>query len=55
MCVPIFQGNGQGNFWLNWMLTGNDYKIYSIIQPISTIAFTVQDIAINDSIGEEKI
>ena len=50
MCVPIFQGivwSGLKYFWLNWMLTGNDYKIYSIIQPISTIAFTVQDIAIN--------
>ena len=60
MCVPIFQGivwSGLKYFWLNWMLTGNDYKIYSIIQPISTIAFTVQDIAINVfyNIGEEKI
>jgi hypothetical protein len=48
--IPIFQGilwSGLKYFWLNWMLTGNDYKIYSIIQPIATAAITAQNITIS--------
>jgi hypothetical protein len=49
--IPIFQGilwTGLKYFWLSWVLTGNDYKIYIIIQTITIVAcFGVQDIAIN--------
>lgn len=36
-------------FWISWILTSNNhyYKIFSVIQPISTILFTVQNVAIN--------
>lgn len=52
MLIPIFQAAlwvGLRCFLVDWYLTRNDhdYRIYSIIQPIATVMFTIQNIAIN--------